>query len=611
MNTIVFLTVAAMSLATTAENLRTNCAAGANLAVNGDFESGTNGWKSIPADYVVEAGTGRNGSAALKYSSSATNGSGLARLYLDLKPGRLYRYGVWVKTALRKRATSGASVCIEWNGEKGKHLGGAYTRGISGSNDWMKIDAITPRIPENARSFRISPTAPRDFGGDVWFDDITVTEYKVPPVGHLAASAYRNMAADGDIRLCVALELPECDYPSLSGLCARFFREGIDGARHEVAASVFTRDRAECEISVQDLPMGDSRLGFSLTDSSGKEIGAAETGFVRADRMPRWHVSFDNFNRTLVNGEPFFPLGMYWANPITEEDMSIYANGPFNALMPYHPHTDKSMEICKKHGMMTCSVVRRGTPRYPPEKVLEYINLYKNSPCLLAWYINDEAPLTRLDELTSFRKFLAELDPHHPTWAVEDKCSLIRAFMPSFDVIGTDPYPIPMRPLSMAGDWTRETREGSYGIRPIWQVPQTFDWAAYRKMPENKARAPTAAEISTMTWLCIAEGANGIFFYSFHDLKKGTRGATFEERWNVVCVAAREVKERFPILLAEPAKAPEVPAGVSARAWMLDGVTHTLVVNGTTEHKTFTIPRHNTEISLKRGEHKFLQSDAR
>ena len=131
MNTIVFLTVAAMSLATTAENLRTNCAAGANLAVNGDFESGTNGWKSIPADYVVEAGTGRNGSAALKYSSSATNGSGLARLYLDLKPGRLYRYGVWVKTALRKRATSGASVCIEWNDEKGKHLGGAYTRGVS------------------------------------------------------------------------------------------------------------------------------------------------------------------------------------------------------------------------------------------------------------------------------------------------------------------------------------------------------------------------------------------------------------------------------------------------------------------------------------------------
>jgi hypothetical protein len=112
-----------------------------------------------------------------------------------------------------------------------------------------------------------------------------------------------------------------------------------------------------------------------------------------------------------------------------------------------------------------------------------------------------------------------------------------------------------------------------------------------------------------MTWLCIAEGANGIFYYSFHDLKKGTRGATFDERWKVVCAAAQEVKERMPILLADPAKAPDAPSGVSVRAWTLGGIRHILAVNGTTEHAKFA-PLVGTElVVLAPGEHRFFTVD--
>ena len=583
----------------------------AELAKNGDFAHGLEGWRNVPPEYSVEAGAGRDGSAALRFDNENPDTYRFPRLPLDLKAGRFYRYGALVKASLRKKATSGASVCVEWDDDKGKHLGGAYLHGVSGTNGWTHIDGITPRIPANARNFRICPLVPRGFLGTAWFDDVSVTPHPVPPVGVLSVSAYRGAVSEGEVRLCAALELNEADYPSQDTLCAEFSWRGIDGAVCRKAASVFTRDRAEVALDSATLPLGETEVTFTLKDSAGKTIGSASAKIVRSADRPRRRVSFDRFNRTLIDGKPFFPLGMYWANPVVKEDVEIYAKGPFNCLMPYRLLDDDMMELCRRHGLMTCGVVRRlmSADQEKRKRAEDYVNRYKGHPALLAWYTNDEAPLTQLDELVECRRFLMELDPEHPTWTVEDKCSLIRDFMPSFDVIGTDPYPIPRKPLSMAGDWTRQTREATYGMRPIWQVPQTFDWAAYRTMKPGEARAPTVAEISTMTWLCIAEGANGIFFYSFHDLKKGTRGATFDERWKVVCAAAQEVKERMPILLSDPAEAPAAPAGVSVRAWTLGGIRHILAVNGTTEQARFEPSAGAEPVALAPGEHRFFTAD--
>jgi len=579
------------------------------LARNGDFENGLDGWRNMPPEYSISAGAGRNGSAALRFDNENPETYRFPRLPLDLKPGRFYRYEVWVRTALKKRATSGAAVCIEWDDEKGRHLGGAYARGVSGTNGWTRVDGITPRIPANARNFRICPLVPRGFLGTVWFDDVSVTLHPVPPVGELSVSAYRGVVTDGEFRVCAALELNDADYPSMDRLCGIFtFRDAI-GETRNVAASVFTRDRAEATLDAASLPVGENTVTFTLKDAEGKDIGRSTAKIVRSATLPHRRVSFDRFNRTLIDGKPFFPLGMYWANPVVKDDVEIYAKGPFNCLMPYHLLNDNMMELCRSNGLMTCGVVRRLMSADPVRRKAaeDYVNRYKGHPALLAWYTNDEAPLTQLDELVACRRFLMERDQDHPTWTVEDKCSLVRDFMPSFDVIGTDPYPIPRKPLAMAGDWTRETRQATYGMRPIWQVPQTFDWAAYRTMKPEEAHAPTAAEISTMTWLCIAEGANGIFFYSFHDLKKGTRGATFDERWKVVCTAAQEVRDMFPVLLAEPAEAPSSPTGVSVRAWKLDGVRHVLAVNGTDEPKTFAPSAGVPPVILAPGEHRFMR----
>jgi len=86
-----------------------------------------------------------------------------------------------------------------------------------------------------------------------------------------------------------------------------------------------------------------------------------------------------------------------------------------------------------------------------------------------------------------------------------------------------------------------------------------------------------------MTWQAIAEGANGIFYYSYFDLKAGLHGVSFEEAWERVRLAASEIKAHERILLSDPATCDwiDVPKGWSRRAWNDQGKTAVLIVNPT------------------------------
>ena len=314
--------------------------------------------------------------------------------------------------------------------------------------------------------------------------------------------------------------------------------------------------------------------------------------------MPSRAVWFDAFGRTIVNGEPFFPLGMYWGG-ITTNKFEVYAKGPFNCLMPYASPTSKDlMDLCHAHGVKVIYSVKdvfSGT-HWAPKGVdteadeVAYITArvskFKNHPALLAWYLNDELPLSMLPRLSARRDLMERLDPGHPGWVVLYQYSQIADYMPSFDVIGTDPYPIP-RPAALASTWTRATYTGTMGLKPLWQVPQAFDWAAYKKSPEEKKknRAPTEAELRSMCWQCIACGANGLVMYSWFDLWKEPNGVPFATRWAEVCRVGEEIKKFIPVLLADELcgfarPVADASAGpLCVRAWRHEGETWLLAVN--------------------------------
>jgi hypothetical protein len=343
---------------------------------------------------------------------------------------------------------------------------------------------------------------------------------------------------------------------------------------------------------------------FSLATREGASKGAGETQFVRVNQLPERKAYIDEHRRLIVAGQPFFPLGMYWSS-VKEPELETYAKGPFNCLMPYGSPNTNQMDACHARGLKVIYSIKdfySGTRWSPPgmkteadelAEINRRVALHRNHPALIAWYINDEMPLAMADRLAARQRLMEALDPDHPTWVVLYQYDQVRAYLSTFDVVGTDPYPIPEKPAGTALQWTRVTRDQTYHTRAVWQVPQVFDWGAYRKGAERaKSRAPTLAEMRSMAWQCVAAGANGLVFYSFFDLFKMQERDPFEKRWSEVCTMAEEVRRYIPVLLsAEPAPAVtcEGSDAVEVRVWRMGAEVYLLAVNSTSGPATATV----------------------
>ncbi len=582
---------------------------GGELVLNGGFDEVMDGktahWNTIGRKFTYRDGEGRNGTRALCYENDDPSFYSFPGQRIPLKAGHAYEYQVWVKTENLTGNESGATVCIEWSDANGKWLGGAYVNGVKGTKDWTCVKGVTDKVPKEAASARVSPYVRKGMKGKAWFDDVSVREYVLPPVAGVYSTAYRNMAAEGEVTFRAALDVPEDRAgPNLAVWFTHL------NAKGDVCKTRATNALGESvTLKVSEMKMGGQRVAAELFD--GKErLGGAETTFTRVERMPKMSTWFDRQGRAIVDGKPFFPLGMYWS-AVTTNKIETYAKGPFNCLMPYHaPNSKDLMDLCHAKGLKVIYSVKdiySGT-RWAPKGIKteadetryikDRVNRFKNHPALLAWYLNDELPLTMLPRLAARRDLMEKLDPGHPGWSVLYQYKSIREYMPSFDVVGTDPYPIPSKPAAMATEWTKKTVRGTLGCKPVWQVPQAFNWAAYRKTPEEKAkcRAPTEAELRSMCWQCIANGANGLVMYSFFDLEKRPNGEEFERRWAECCRVGEEIRAQFPVLLSAEGdgrlivtgvshmkpdddwKGPKHP--VSARGWVKDGAEYVLVVNG-------------------------------
>jgi hypothetical protein len=286
---------------------------------------------------------------------------------------------------------------------------------------------------------------------------------------------------------------------------------------------------------------------------------------------------------------------MYFSG-VNEEDLRLYADSGFNCLMPYGSPNREQMDLAHSLGLKIIYSVKdvyygstycpQGIETEADERA--YIEAkaaeFADHPALLAWYLNDELPQEYMPRLEAHQQWLEELDPGHPTWVVLYQVGHVAAYAKTFDAIGTDPYPIPGSPARRAAEWTQMTVDAVKGSRPVWQVPQVFNWANYRKTEEEKQglRPPTEAEMRSMAWQCITNGATGLVFYSFFDIKRDTV-VPFEEQWGYVKDMAAEIGELSPVILSvEPA--PSIRP-VSDREWLhymvrrVGGKVYLFVVN--------------------------------
>jgi hypothetical protein len=560
-----------------------------NLVRNAGFEDGKTHW-SLPKTFSVVEDVVHGGAHSLRLVNTNKTTYLLASQAIPFRPGMKYRYSAWIKTRSVQGEDTGATICMEWSGPKG-WLGGSYASGKKGDQNWFHVENVTAPIPKEATSVRIQLYLRKGMTGTAWFDDVNVTEHYPPALdAALLKPNYRGRLPKNaaDQRVIVRANLSDYMKGALKPEQTTLVASLLSGGK-SLREQRLQQPKAgynDVTFDAKPLAVGDYTVRVELSAPDGTSVGRQEFELHKlAASAPQPAVFLDAHNRTLVNGKPFFPLGWYFGpGPTTkgfEEHLDRVAASPFNTIMCYGVNAGGFEKVRayldafaarKLKLIYSIKDVFAGT-QYYHDPVLGFrgedaivrgvVPLFRDHPALLAWYLNDELPLTMRDRLDARQRLVRQLDPNHPTWAVLYQVEEFYGYLNSADVLGADPYPVPDRPVTMAADWTRKCAAVSDGLRPLWMVPQAMNWASYHKERADKLRAPTLDEELVMTYLCLIHGAHGLIYYCYHDLMRDSLG--FDKRWADMLVVGSEVKQLFPALLSA-AKPPKLDVKASRDA---------------------------------------------
>jgi hypothetical protein len=548
---------------------------GTNVVQNSSFEQVAErgplpaAWSGTTKVYARETNTGRDGTACLRFSSTDARQYVLCTQKVPVGPGWKCQFSGWVKTRDVEGPESGATLCMEWSGPDGKWLGGSYPGGIRGTRDWTRIEGVAC-IPPQAQNVRLSCYLRHGMTGTAWFDDVTLVRVADPPLSTLLLSPVYRGRIDGtgpaSIRARIRWNLKERGLKPAEVSLRAHLIAAQGPALHTLERRPQDEAPLDLEIPCVTLEPGHYRLTICLLDRAGKTLQQDVLPIERVASDFRPACVIDAHRRLLVHGRPFFPIGMYWST-IKEDDLRMFGESKFNCIMPYGSPTRAQMDLAEKYGQRVIYSIKdwyAGStycPRAIRTKadeeplVRQRVREMRDHPALLAWYLNDELSQTFIPQLEAHQRWVAEEDAGHPTWAVLYQYREVAAYRNTFDVIGTDPYPIGRKPASEAAVWTAETLRQVDGVRPLWQVPQLHNWANYEKNPAHpeKLHTPSFDEVRSMAWQCIAEGATGLVFYSWGDVKRNP-DVPFDVQWAGLKRIAAEIDSLAAVLLSvEPA----------------------------------------------------------
>ena len=569
------------------------------------------GWSRHPNWHGERAGHNGSGGLVFECSAGAKQKHGRPQQEVKLEAGKRYRVSALVRAdgLLTERNTDahGLGIYIEGYGADGKwKFGGGPRRLARGNTDWKKVEFITKPVPEGIVRAWIQPWAKKCTSGRGVIDNVYIEEYEMKPVAGVFSDAYRNEACGGKVRFSAALNL-DLKANAITDYSAVFTYAGTRGDRVSAPAAPLTGGEATVTLDVSRLAPGTNDVTCALS-LNGRAVDAASLRFARIMEPSKRKVRIDSMKRTIVDGKPFFPLGMYFRNrDLNATNLARYVEGPFNCVMPYAPQglSEKDIETYGAAGLKVIFDLRHGTTDEDGAEawVRATVARHRDNPALLAWYTNDERPVADIPKLAFRQRLLEEIDPDHPTWSVQDVFSEARQYMGTYDVLGMDPYPIPKKPIETAISSMRQGLEGTFASRAVWQVPQAFGWGWLKRMETKGQRAPTQKEMSNMTWQAIAGGANGIVYYAFQHLyeRHDDPADAFEPAWARTKAVAFEVKKYESVLLSgeEPPAVSGATEAVAVRTWRHGGDTYLLAVNCTTnaQSATLTLPERVGKIA--------------
>lgn len=246
----------------------------------------------------------------------------------------------------------------------------------------------------------------------------------------------------------------------------------------------------------------------------------------RGCKIREKEVFIDENNFINIKSTPFFPIGIFSANPPSA--LKELKNVGFNTVQTYRITSFEKLNgylsEAEKVGMKCLVYPGYRIDDNPPD----YSNLIKiekewgkleENLSILCWYLADEPSLKGIspERLNNFYNLMQRLDPRHPKAVVSLRP---RNYRDCCDIMIVDPYPVPFYPLAKVAEVIEHAKRVVKNKKPIWIVLQAFDWNEFDKRLKEKSlgRNPTYEELRCMSYLSVIKGVRGIFYYTFHEL---------------------------------------------------------------------------------------------
>lgn len=240
-------------------------------------------------------------------------------------------------------------------------------------------------------------------------------------------------------------------------------------------------------------------------------------------------VSFDASGTALVDGVPFFPVGVFLYEFNTNVLAEIHQQG-FNTVLYAVKPSD--LDTLQRHGLMTVP--------YATEDFLAV----KNHPSILAWYLADEPEGhgQTPEQMRSEHDRIRSIDPDHPVGLCHFLWSALEKYKDASDYVMSDVYPVtahrdqPVTPLAAHIDELHRIHGKAF---PVWPAIQVFGGP---ETDGGKWAEPTPVEVRCMTYLALAHGAKAMLYFSYWPKLPRT--------WAEVGKLTREIHRLTPFLVA-------------------------------------------------------------
>jgi hypothetical protein len=333
---------------------------------------------------------------------------------------------------------------------------------------------------------------------------------------------------------------------------------------------------------------------------------------------------FNTDNCLIVDGKPFFPIGIYSVNPLKRWDPpfafeEIKAAG-FNTVHTYEYDEDYLNKYVKKAELAGLKVlifpgVLLEKPEFDISKLGNLVKHLTKSPAILSWYLVEEPDSSNITpkQIEELKGVIRDLDPHHPISIIISDPKKYINYSNCTDIFMIERYPVPKQPIVDVAEHVDLARKAVKDRIPVWAVLQAFGYQNEKNKGWGWKREPTYQEMKAMTYLAIVRGARGIFYFTYHGSEYFIKDSP--RHWEDLKAIVGELRAIYPLLVA-----PEVEDGLisismtginrSSSFWMIRQVkegnsliqagTYLIVVNGGNQSgtATFVIKRATSNVRV-------------